>query len=189
LPATAGLVAIAPFVPKLAAKFGGRQVIGLGFLLTAIGFGVVGVVQSDWKYGAFVLPLIAIAVGMGLSNGPASAASTACVDASEVGVASGVSNMARYVGAAVATALAASIYGAVIANHTAKGASTADALSSGLGAASWVMAIFSVAGLLMAVIMGRHATARGTLYDAASAAAASSHTLPTSATPAEQPAT
>jgi MFS family permease len=186
LPATAGLVAIAAFVPKLAARVGGRQVIGLGFLLTAVGFAAVGLVQSDWRYGAFVLPLIAIAVGMGLSNGPASSAATACVSANQVGAASGVSNMARYVGAAVATALAASIYGAVIANQTAEGASRADALSSGLGAASWVMAGFSVAGLLMAVVMGRHKTARGTVQDAASAAAAPLHTLPTSATPVLQ---
>ena len=183
LPATAGLVVIAPFVPRLAAKFGGRQVIALGFLLTAIGFAVVGLVQADWRYGAFVLPLIAIAVGMGMSNGPASSASTACVSANEVGVASGVSNMARYVGAAVATALAASIYASVISNQTAKGAATADALSSGLSAASWVMAGFSVAGLLMAVAMRRHVAARGTLYDAAASAAAGAHTLPTSATP------
>ncbi len=188
LPATVGLVVIAAFVPKLASRFGGRQVIGLGFLVTAVGFAAVGLVQSDWRYGAFVLPLIAIAVGMGLSNGPASSASTACVSANEVGAASGISNMARYVGAAVATALAASIYGAVIADRTAEGASTGDALASGLGAASWVMAGFSVAGLLMAVLMGRHKTARGTVQDAASSAAAPLHTLPTSATPAPQTA-
>ncbi len=183
LPATVGLVAVAPLVPRLAARFGGRQVIALGFLLTAVGFALVGFVHSDWRYAAFVLPLIAIAVGMGLSNGPASSASTACVSANQVGAASGVSNMARYVGAAVATALAASIYGSVIANQTAKGASQADALATGLATASWVMAAFSVAGLLMAALMGRHRTAKGTLHDAASSAAAVSHTLPTSATP------
>jgi hypothetical protein len=48
------------------------------------------------------------------------------------------------------------------------------------------MAGFSVAGLLMAVVMGRHKTARGTVQDAASAAAAPLHTLPTSATPVLQ---
>lgn len=188
LPATAGLVAVAPLVPRLAAKVGGRRVVVLGFLLTVIGFAVVGVVQADWRYSAFVLPLIGIAVGMGLTNGPASSASTACVSANQVGAASGVSNMARYVGAAVATALAASIYGSVIAHQTSQGASTADALASGLGAASWVMAGFSVLGLLMAALMGRFRTARGTGYDAVAAAASSSHTLPTSATPVPEPA-
>jgi len=188
LPATAGLVAVAPLVPRLAAKVGGRRVVVLGFLLTVIGFGVVGVVESDWKYSAFVLPLIGIAVGMGLTNGPASSASTACVSANQVGAASGVSNMARYVGAAVATALAASIYGSGIASQTAQGAPKADALASGLGAASWVMAGFSALGLLMAALMGRFRTAHGTGYDAVAAAASSSHTLPTSATPVPEPA-
>ena len=82
----------------------------------------MGFVDGSWRYAAFVLPLIAVAVGMGLSNGPASSASTACVSADQVGAASGVSNMARYVGAAVATALAATIYGNVITSQTAAGA-------------------------------------------------------------------
>jgi hypothetical protein len=119
---------------------------------------------------------------MGLSNGPASSASTACVPAQQVGAASGVSNMARYVGAAVATALAASIYSSVTTSRADQGASTSSALASGLSATSWVMAVFSVAGVLMAVLMGRHREPVGTLQDAAAAASAHTHTLPTSAT-------
>ena len=121
LPATVGLVVVAPLVPRLAAKFGGRQTIGLGFALTTAGFVVVGFVDASWKYAAFLLPLVAIAVGMGLSNGPSSSAATASVPENQVGAASGVSNMARYVGAAVATALAATIYGNVIGNSPPTG--------------------------------------------------------------------
>ena len=182
LPATVGLVVVAPLVPRLATRFGGRQVVGMGFLVSAAGFGVIGFLESSWRYGAFVLPLIAVAVGMGMSNGPASAASTACVPANQVGEASGVSNMARYVGAAVATALAASIYSSVTANQVAEGASDAAGLASGLAATSWLMAVLSIAGVVMAVVMGRRfRAARGTLGDAAAAAAASAHTLPTTA--------
>ena len=182
LPATVGLVVVAPLVPRLAVKLGGRQTIGVGFALTTLGFVVVGLVDVSWAYSAFVLPLIAIAVGMGMSNGPASSASTASVPERQVGEASGVSNMARYVGAAVATALAATIYGTVIGNQTADGASRGDALASGLAAASWAMAIFSFLGVLMAFVIARHRAATGTLNDAAAAAAAHTHTLPTSAT-------
>jgi EmrB/QacA subfamily drug resistance transporter len=182
LPATVGLVVVAPLVPKLAAKLGGRQTIGLGFVLTTAGFVVVAFVDSSWKYGAFLLPLVGIAVGMGLSNGPASSAATASVPEHQVGGASGVSNMARYVGAAVATALAATIYDTVISNQTDKGASPGDALASGLAAASWLMAVFSFLGVLMALVIARHRMAKGTLNDAAAAAAAVTHTLPTSAT-------
>jgi MFS family permease len=182
LPATVGLVVIAPLVPRLAARFGGRQVIGVGFAITAGGFAAVGFVQPSWRYLAFLLPLIAIAVGMGMSNGPASSAATASVSAEQVGAASGVSNMARYVGAAVATALAATIYATVTANRTAAGATASEALSSGLALASWVMAAFSFAGVFMALIMKRHRAAKGTVHDSAAAAAAHTHTLPTSAT-------
>jgi MFS family permease len=183
LPATAGLVAVAPFVPRFAKKLGGRQVIGIGFAVTTLGFAALGFADVSWRYATFVLPLVAVAVGMGLSNGPASSAATAAVSESQVGAASGVSNMARYVGAAVATALAATIYGSVIADRTAEGRSNAEALASGLAAASWVMAVFSFAGVLMALVIARHRAAQGTLGDAAAAAAAHAYTLPTSSTP------
>lgn len=182
LPATVGLVVVAPLVPRLAKKMGGRQTIGLGFALTTVGFVIVGFVQASWAYSAFLVPLVAIAVGMGMSNGPASSAATASVPENEVGGASGVSNMARYVGAAVATALAATVYGNVIGTQTAAGASASDALASGLAAASWLMAIISFIGVLMALVIARHRMATGTLDDAAAAAAAHTHTLPTTAT-------
>ena len=183
LPAAAGLVAIAPLVPRLAARFGGRQVIGIGFVATTAGFVVLGFVSDGWKYAAFLLPVILIAVGMGLSNGPASSASTAAVSPAQVGSASGVSNMARYVGAAVATALAATIYSSVTANRTEAGHSTSEALAGGLGAAAWVMAGVSAVGVVMAVVAGRHKAATGTVHDAAASAASVAFTLPTSATP------
>ena len=183
LPATVGLVLVAPLVPKFAARIGARQVVALGFLITAVGFAIVGLATEDWLYRAFVIPLIAIAVGMGMSNGPASSASTACVSTAQVGSASGVSNMARYVGAAVATALAATVYSSVTASGTSKGLSTGEALTNGLQATAWMMAVFSLAGVAMAVVMGRQArSAKGTLEDSAAAASAHTHTLPTSAT-------
>ncbi len=189
LPATAGLVLVAPLVPKLAKKFGGRQVIGVGFVMTTAGFGAIGLADASWVYAMFLLPLVAIAMGMGLSNGPSSSAATACVPVEQVGEASGVSNMARYVGAAVATALAATIYGSVTANQRGDGASAGDALASGLAAASWVMAVFSALGILLALVAIRRVRAeQGTLQDAAASAAAHLHTLPTTAAGASSPA-
>jgi hypothetical protein len=44
------------------------------------------------------------AVGLGFANGPASSASTASVAPEEVGQASGISNMARYLGGSLAVA-------------------------------------------------------------------------------------
>jgi MFS family permease len=185
LAATVGLVLVAPLVPRFAARLGARQVVGLGFAITTAGFAVIGLTDAEWMYRAFVIPLIAIAVGMGMSNGPASSASTSCVPVEQVGSASGVSNMARYVGAAVATALAATVYSSFTASGTAAGLPTGEALTNGLQATAWLMAAFSLAGVAMAVVMGRQARSStgGTLEDAAAAASAHMHTLPTSATP------
>jgi MFS family permease len=167
-------------VPRLAARFGSRLVIAAGFAITAIGFGAIGFVQGDWRYGLFVIPLLAIAVGMGMSNGPATSVSTAAVPPEEVGSASGISNMARYVGAAVATAIAATIYSGVTANRLTAGADQADALASGLATASWVMAVFSAAGIALALLVARHRPTErvGGFEAAASSAAAVAHTVP-----------
>lgn len=182
LPATVGLVVVAPLVPRFARRIGGRQVIGLGFAITTAGFAWIGFADSSWRYAAFVVPLIAVAVGMGMSNGPSSSAATACVPGNQVGEASGISNMARYVGAAVATAIAATVYSSVTTNRTDAGHPASEALASGLAATSWVMAGFSFVGVLMAFVIARHRAAQGTLADSAAAAAAHTHTLPTSAT-------
>ena len=56
-------------------------------------------------------------------------------------------------------------------------------LAAGLQATGWVMCVISVLGVAMAVVMGRHRQATGTIGDAAAAAAAHTHTLPTTATP------
>jgi EmrB/QacA subfamily drug resistance transporter len=181
LPATVGLVAVSPLIPRLTGGFGGRPVIAAGFVLMTVGFAVVGFTEESWRYAAFFLPLIAIAVGMGLANGPSSSAATAAVPPAQVGEASGVSNMARYVGAAVVTALAATVYGSVGANRRDDGASAASALSSGLSAASWVMVVISLLGVVMAVVVIvrlRPGEGHGTLEEVLAAAASAVHTVP-----------
>ncbi len=63
----------------------------------------------------------------------ATSVATASVPPAEVGSASGISNMARYVGAAVATAIAATIYGSVSGFRIDAGAAQGPALASGSG--------------------------------------------------------
>jgi MFS family permease len=176
LPATVGLVAVTPLVPRLAVSLGTRQTISLGFLLSAIGFVVLAFVQDSWAYGVFVLPMLAVAVGMGLSNGPASSASTACVSGDQVGAASGISNMARYVGAAVAVAAVSSIYIGVSGNRVDRGDPTGEALAAGLAWSFVLLALVSAAGILMG-LLARHRQRATRKVDSAAAAAAHLHTI------------
>ena len=178
LPAAAAMIAVTPLITPLAVKIGPRRAVAFGFALAAIGFAVLAFVTSSWAYAAFVAPLIAIAVGLGLANGPASSASTASVSPDEVGQASGISNMARYIGGSLAVAAAATVSTAVTNSHREAGASAADALAAGLSRAALLLAIMSGAGVALAVLMRRYRAARPRAIDRAAAAAVTTHTIP-----------
>jgi EmrB/QacA subfamily drug resistance transporter len=179
IPATVGMVVLAPFVPKIAARMGTRLAVLLGFVIMTAGFVFLIPIDSSWRYALFVLPIVAVAVGMALSNGPCSAASTSAVPEAQVGAASGISNMARYVGAAVVVAIVAAVYGNVANDQAAAGASSADALASGFSGAALVLAIMSAAGIGLGWLAGRHRPPAPLTVDLSAAAAATTHTLPT----------
>ena len=140
LPAAAAMIAITPLITPLAARRGSASVVARGSLWRLSGFGGAGLRRVLLGYAAFVLPLVAVAAGLGLANGPASSASTAAVATDQVGQASGISNMARYIGGSLAVAAAASVYDSVISSRTAEGASASDALAAGLSRASLLLA-------------------------------------------------
>jgi sugar phosphate permease len=135
-------------------------------------------VESSWSYAALVVPLIVLSAGLGLANGPASSASTAAVPQDQVGQASGISNMARYIGGSVFVAAVATIFNSVTVERTDAGASTSDALASGLSRSALMLAICSGLGIALALLMARHHQARPRAIDRAAAAASTSHTIP-----------
>jgi EmrB/QacA subfamily drug resistance transporter len=177
LPAAAGMVILAPLVPKIANKIGTRQAVGLGFIAMTAGFAVLIGTKADWAYAVFVLPVVAIAAGMALSNGPCSSASTSAVPEAQVGSASGISNMARYVGASVWTAVVAAIYSSVTADRAASGAGDAESLAAALGAACVFLTITSALGILLAWLAGRHRPPAPLPVDLAASAASGFHTI------------
>ena len=182
LPAAAGMIAITPAIAPLAVKIGAARAIIVGFGLAVLGFAVLAFVESSWTYAAFIAPLVALAVGLGIANGPASSGSTAAVTADQVGEASGISNMARYVGAAVAVAGIAMINNAAANSAADAGDSASEALAAGLGAASLTMAIWSALGVALVVFLRRHRGRAPQAIDRAAAAASVTHTIPTEPT-------
>jgi EmrB/QacA subfamily drug resistance transporter len=179
LPAAAAMILVTPLITPIAVKIGTRLAIVAGFGLAAAGFAVLAFVESSWTYAVFVLPLAAIAAGLGLSNGPASSASTSSVSAEQVGQASGISNMARYIGGSLFVAAIATVYNSVTVDHKNSGASAADALAAALSRSCLVMAILSALGIAVALLMARHHQRRPKAIDLAAAAAATAHTIPT----------
>jgi EmrB/QacA subfamily drug resistance transporter len=179
LPAAAAMIAVTPLITPLAVKIGTRMAIVAGFGLAAIGFGALAFVESSWSYAVFVLPLVVLSAGLGLSNGPASSASTSSVPSDQVGQASGISNMARYIGGSLFVAVIATVYNSVTVDHEKNGASAADALAAGLGRSALVLAVLSASGIAVALLMARHHQRNPDAVHLAAAAAASTHTIPT----------
>jgi hypothetical protein len=100
------------------------------------------------------------------------------VSPDQVGQASGISNMARYVGAAVAVAAAAMVNNAVVNNRLDAGESDSAALAAGLSRSALMMAIWAGLGVLLIALLARHRLARPRALDRAAAAAATTHTIP-----------
>jgi MFS family permease len=163
LPVAAGVIVVSPLVTPLAHHFGTRPVILTGFVVLTASFAVLALVSPSWGYGAFLLPMLGVAVGLGLSNGPASSISVSCTSPDEVGAASGISNMARYVGGAVMTSVAAGIYAGVIAHAAETGATPPEALARGFSGASLALAIFSASGIVLTVRVARRLAKPGAL--------------------------
>ena len=156
LPAAAAMIAITPLITPLAVKIGGAAAIALGFGLAAVGFAVLAFVEASWTYAAFVLPLVVLAAGLGLANGPASSASTSAVSADQVGQASGISNMARYVGAASPSRPSRRSTTRSPNDHREARRVGLRCARRRLSRASLVMAICSAAGIALALLMARH---------------------------------
>lgn len=175
LPVAAMVVLVAPLAAPLAHYFGARPVIVTGFVILTVAFLMLAGVRSSWGYDAFVLPLLGVAVGVALANGPASSIATASVPPQQVGAASGISNMARYIGGAVMTAVVAGIYAKVTVRREGGGEALADALATGLSLASIALAAFSAAGVVLGLLVARR-PAKPQLGDYAAATAATSHT-------------
>ncbi|WP_424229685.1 MFS transporter [Actinophytocola sp.] len=173
LPACVGLVLATPFVSPLATRIGSRMVVAIGFVITTAGFAALLFLSESWHYGLFVLPLVAVAVGMGFSNGCASAAATASVPDDEVGAASGISNMARYIGAAIFVAATATLYGTAA---NASGVPRDEAVANGVVRTALLMTVLSGLGIALALCYGRHRPARSPFRGTVAAGVV--HTVP-----------
>ncbi|MEU0932461.1 MFS transporter [Embleya sp. NPDC005971] len=178
LPATVGLIAVTPLVPRAVHRLGIGPMLAIGFAATTAGCVWLVFVRGDWRYAAFVLPLVLVAVGLGLVNGPASSASTSSVSDDDVGAASGISNMARYIGAAAFTAAVATVNTTVGESRRSDGEGAADALAAGLSGACLLLAIASGVGVLLSVLAVRTRRRRAEPGAYGMAAASHAHTVP-----------
>jgi len=114
LPWTATLFVTAPIAGAVVNKAGERPLVVVGLLMQAIGLGWIAVMVSpELAYSNLVAPLVLAGVGVSMAMPAAQNAILSSVAVTEMGKASGVFNMGRFLGgmfgiAALVTAFAAS---------------------------------------------------------------------------------
>ena len=156
VPMTLGVGIGATLAPRLTRRIGARMVLAGGMLSATAGEALLTGVHPGGTYVAHVLPGGMLgAFGLGLSLVPATIVAVQGVPAATSGLASGVLNTSRFVGAALGLAVLSTI----AASHThaalASGASAATALTDGFALQFGVGAVFCLLGAVAALVMLR----------------------------------
>jgi EmrB/QacA subfamily drug resistance transporter len=144
--------------PRLTVKFGSRVMLiaGLGAFLVALL--VISQAPTNGSYLLNVAPVLAL-MGVGTGVGIPSAIMLAMSGAepSDAGLASGLNNTAQQAGAAVGTAVLATLAASHTAGRVSEGAATVVALRDGYSAAFVAAAAFVLAALVLGVTVLRSA--------------------------------
>ncbi len=139
LPWTSTLFVTAPVAGAVVGRFGERRLVVAGVLMQAIGFGWIAAIASPGiPYTALVAPLVLAGIGVSMAMPAAQNAVLSAVMPAEIGKASGVFNMGRFLGAMFGIA-------ALLAAFAANGATESAAdFSHGFAAAMRFAAALSL---------------------------------------------
>ncbi|MGY3512886.1 DHA2 family efflux MFS transporter permease subunit [Bradyrhizobium lupini] len=143
LPWTATLFVTAPIAGAVVNRFGERPLVVTGLLMQGIGLGwIAELVSSAVTYSALVAPLVLAGVGVSMAMPAAQNAILSSVAVAEMGKASGIFNMGRFLGGMFGIA-------ALVANFSAHGGvDSAAHFESGFAAAMSLAATLSLAGAI-----------------------------------------
>jgi EmrB/QacA subfamily drug resistance transporter len=143
LPWTATLFVTAPVAGAIVNKFGERRLVVVGLLMQAIGLGWIAMVAAPGlAYANLAAPLVLAGVGVSMAMPAAQNAILGSVAVTEMGKASGVFNMGRFLGGMFGIA-------ALVAVFAANGSVDSPArFSAGFAAAMMLAAALSLLGAI-----------------------------------------
>ena len=156
VPMTIAVGTGATLAPRLAKVIGARWVLAAGMLSATVGEFLLTSVHPGGSYLANVFPGGVLgALGLGLALVPATIVAVQGVPRALSGLASGVLNTSRFIGAALGLAVLSTL----AANHTSSeinsGTSAAKALTDGFQLQFEVGALFCLVGVVAAVVLLR----------------------------------
>jgi EmrB/QacA subfamily drug resistance transporter len=152
VPMTAAVAAGATLAPRLARSIGARWALAAGMLSATIGEFLLTGVHPAGSYAANVLPggLLG-AFGLGLALVPATIVAVEGVPRAVSGLASGVLNTSRFIGAALGLAVLSTIAAHHTSSEVASGTAAATALTDGFDLQFAIGGIFCLIGVIAAV--------------------------------------
>jgi DHA2 family methylenomycin A resistance protein-like MFS transporter len=130
---------------RMSTVVGPRVLIGGGMALSAIGLGALTGLSQASVSAQFVVAMVVVGLALGLQTGPLMAVAVANAPAGRAGMASGLINVARMLGATLGVAVLGSIFAA-----TGHGAQTSQQFMDGMRAALIVGALVEFVGCLVA---------------------------------------
>jgi EmrB/QacA subfamily drug resistance transporter len=148
LPWTATLFLTAPIAGSIVSRIGERPLVVTGLLMQAIGLGWIAmIVAPGISYLTLVAPLVLAGIGVSMAMPAAQNAIMGSVAVTEIGKASGVFNMGRFLGGVFGIA-------ALVTTFLATGAAdTAAHFSGGFAAAMMLASALSLAGALVGLVL------------------------------------
>jgi EmrB/QacA subfamily drug resistance transporter len=154
LPWTATLFVVAPFAGALCNRIGERKLIVVGLLLQAVGFAwIAWLARPDVAYVSLILPQIIAGSGVSMATPATQNVILGAVARSDLGKASGIYNMFRFLGAVSGIAIAGAVFGI-------RGSFISpDSFTAGFVMAAYVTASLSLLGAVIGLRVRRSVNA------------------------------
>jgi DHA2 family methylenomycin A resistance protein-like MFS transporter len=112
LPQGLSFALLSPFAAAIAHRFGTRATIATGMALIASGIFAVSAAGAQTPMSLLFLEMIVIGAGLGFATGPLMAAALASIPSERAGLASGLVNTARLIGATLGVAILGALFAA-----------------------------------------------------------------------------
>jgi MFS family permease len=152
LPWTATLFIVAPVAGNLAGKIGERPLIVTGLLLQSLGIGWLALIaQPDMHFIQTVAPLIVAGCGVSMAMPATQSVVLGAVARGEIGKASGVLNMLRFLGGVFGVAVLGAAF--AVAGSLASPRSFASGFTVAMTGCAMLSLFGAIAGL---ALPGRH---------------------------------
>ena len=169
LPTTMVIAVVAPISGWLADRFGPATPMSAGLAILAVSMFMFAGIDTGTTYSGLLIPFILMGIGIALVMSPMSTAAMNAVNVQKSGVASGVLQMSRMVGASVGVAATGAIFQSKLGsgfNPAALATAPEQARATfvdALGSAMLLAAIVVVAGLVVSLTLVRRPGEAGRL--------------------------